>query len=75
MMCRLRTNLIVNGQFIARDSVIDDELVPERLKGEAYIAYDLEGRDDGKVLVLHDISFESVPRPGADGIPVSYPVQ
>jgi hypothetical protein len=27
-----------------------------------------------KVLVLRDLAFQSVPSPGADGIPVSYPV-
>jgi hypothetical protein len=65
--------VIVDGKFIERDSVIDDAILPEHLKTEAYVAYDLEDRD-GKVLLLRDLSFQSVPKPGADGIPTSYPV-
>ena len=43
---RLKVNMIIGGKNYPRDSVIDDQLVPERLKTEAYIASleDTEGR-------------------------------
>ena len=74
MKVRLKTNLILGGKHIPFDSILDDSEIPVNLRTEAYVAYDLEHRDDGKVLVLHDIAFQSVPSAGSDGIPVSYPV-
>ena len=73
MKCRLLVNTIIGGKFIPRDTVIDDAQLTERLKIEAYITYDLEDRE-GKVLLLRDLSFQSIPKPGSDGIPTSYPV-
>jgi hypothetical protein len=73
MKCRLRVNTIIDGKFIERGSLIDDSLLTERLKTDAYIAYDLEDTG-GKAMVLRDLAFQSVPKPGADGIPTSYPV-
>ena len=59
--------MIANGRFYERDSVLeDDAILPEHLKTEAYVAYDLEDRG-GRVLVLRDLCFQSVPKPGADG--------
>ena len=59
--CRLKTNIILDGKFIERDSVIDDQLLPASYKTEAVISYDVQVRDDGKVLVLRDLAFQSVP--------------
>jgi hypothetical protein len=74
MMCRLRTNLILNGKLVPFDTVLDDHEIPEHQRTPSIIAYDLECRDDGKVLALRDLSFQSVPSKGADGIPTRYPV-
>jgi hypothetical protein len=57
----LKTNIILDGKFIERDSVIDDQLLPASYKTEAVISYDVQVRDDGKVLVLRDLAFQSVP--------------
>ena len=73
MKCRLKQNVIVGGQHIPFGTVIDDGILPERLKIDTVIAYDLDDRE-GKVLALHDISFQTIPKPGPDGVPVSYPV-
>ena len=72
MKVRLKTNLIADGKFYARDSIVDDAIVPEHLRNEV-AAYDLEDRD-GKVLVLRDLTFQSIPKAGSDGIHTSYPV-
>lgn len=72
MNCRLKQNVIVGGKFMARDTIVNDAILPERLKTDLIIAYDLDDRQ-GKVLVLHDLAFQSIPKPGADGVPVSYP--
>jgi hypothetical protein len=74
MKCRLKTNIILDGKFIERDNIIDDQLLPASYKTEAVISYDVQVRDDGKVLVLRDLAFQSVPSKGADGVPTSYPV-
>jgi hypothetical protein len=70
---RLKTNVIAGGKFLVRGSVIDDAILPEHLKTEEYVAYDLEDRA-GKVLLLRDLAFMSLPRPGADGTPTSFPI-
>jgi len=70
---RLRTNLIVDARFYARDSVVDLALIPEHLRDETHIAFD--PKDCGnQVLALHDIAFMSAPTKGATGVPTSYPV-
>jgi hypothetical protein len=72
MKCRLLVNTILDGKFVERGSIVDDSVLSERLKTEAYVAYDLEDRG-GKVLLLRDLSFMGLPRPSADGIPTSFP--
>ena len=74
MKCRLKQNVIIDGRFLERDSVIDDQLLTERLKTDAVIAYDLDDCG-GKVLVLHDLSFQSIPKPDSRSVPTSYPVR
>jgi hypothetical protein len=66
--------LIVDGRFIPRDSIVDDAILTERLKIDSVVSYDLEQDGSGKVLALRDLSFQSIPRAGSDGIPTSYPV-
>lgn len=73
MKCRLRQNVIAVGKFYQRDSIIDDAMLPERLRDSGHVDYDLESRE-GKVLILRDLSFHSVQKPGSDGIPTAYPV-
>ncbi len=46
-------------------------MLSERQKSEC-AAYDLENRSG--VLLLRDLSFQSEPIPGSDGVPTSYPV-
>jgi hypothetical protein len=46
--------------------------LPDHLKTETYVAYDLEDTG-GKVLLLRDLSFQSLPRRSASGIPTSFP--
>ena len=45
---RLKVNMIIGGKNYPRDSVLDDQLIPERLRTEAYVSYD----QDGKILLL-----------------------
>jgi hypothetical protein len=35
---RLKVNMIIGGKNYPRDSVLDDQLVPERLRSKEYIA-------------------------------------
>lgn len=70
---RLRQNLIIDGKLHVRGSLLDPELIPERFRTETHIAHDLQDRG-GKVLLLRDLSFYSLPRPSADGVPASFPV-
>ena len=72
MNARLKINMIIDGKNYPRDSVVDDQLIPERFRTEEHVAYDLEHRDT--VLLLRDLSFQSEPRPGADGVRTSFPV-
>jgi hypothetical protein len=69
---RLKVNMIIDGKLYNRDSVVDDELIPERFRDATQVDYDLKNR--GGVMLLHDLSFMSLPRPSADGILTSYPV-
>jgi hypothetical protein len=73
MKVRLKTNLIADGKFYERDSIVDDSIIPEHLKTEAYVAHDMEDRG-GRVLILRDLAFQSLPSKGADGVPTSFPV-
>ena len=72
MQCRLKTNFIAEGKFYARESIVDDAIIPEHLKAEV-AAYDVEDRD-GKVLALRDLTFQSIASAGSDGVRTSYPV-
>ena len=38
MKCRLKTNIILDGKFIERDNIIDDQLLPASYKTEAVIS-------------------------------------
>jgi hypothetical protein len=71
MNVRLKTNLIHNGKLINRGSIIDDSTLPERFRSEEYVA-SLEDTG-GKVLLLRDLSFQSLPRSSASGIDTSFP--
>jgi hypothetical protein len=73
MKCRLKVNTISGGKFIKRDSIVDDSILPEHLRTDAYVADDLADRS-GKVLLLRDLSFMSLPRSSASGIATSFPV-
>ena len=72
MKCRLLQNTIIGGKFIERGTIVDDTELTERLKIDTVVAYDLEDCG-GKVLVLRDLSFQSIAKPGSDGVRVSYP--
>jgi hypothetical protein len=71
MNVRLKVNMIIDGKNYPRGSVVDDQLIPERFRTEEFIA-SLEDTG-GKVLLLRDLSFQSLPRPSADGIATSFP--
>jgi hypothetical protein len=71
---RLKVNVVDSGRFYERDSVISDSILPDHLKTEAYVAYDLTD-GAGLVLLLRDLNFSSVAKPGSDGVPVSYPIR
>jgi hypothetical protein len=68
---RLKQNLIIDGKFYVRGSLVDEKLVPPKFCTETYVE-NLQTRD--KVLLLRDLSFMSVPRAGSDGIATSFPV-
>lgn len=68
---RLKVNMIIGGKNYPRDSVLDDQLVPERLRSKEYIA-SLEDKE-GRVMALRDLHYQSLPRPSASGIPTSFP--
>jgi hypothetical protein len=74
MKARLKLNLILGGKFVPFDTVVDESEVPEHQRIPDILDYSVESRDDGKVLILKDLVFQSVPKAGADGIPASYPV-
>jgi hypothetical protein len=73
-MVRLKTNLIVDGKFFKFGSIIDPSLVPPHLRDHDHVQ-DLESNEEGAVLVLRDLNFQTLPRPDSDGVPVSYPVR
>jgi hypothetical protein len=71
--CRLKCNLIMDGKFLARDSVIDDSKLPEHLKMEEHVSYtDLAGRQN-RVLLLHGLQFsrEQIVNGQLTGFPVT----
>jgi hypothetical protein len=71
---RLKTNLILaGGRFLARESVVDIELVPPHLRDPAHIDRDLENR--GLALLLRDLSYQSEPKLDSSGVLTRYPVQ
>jgi hypothetical protein len=72
MNCRLLVNIIVGGKSYPRDSVVDDSLIPDRLK--KHVVYETENRDGNIVLLLRDLHFQSSPRPMSDGVMTSFPV-
>jgi hypothetical protein len=72
MNVRLKTNVIISGKNYPRDSIVDVTLLPEHLRTEEYVA-GLEDTD-GKVLLLRDLHYQSLPRPSASGIATSFPV-
>jgi NAD(P)-dependent dehydrogenase (short-subunit alcohol dehydrogenase family) len=65
---KLKVNMIIDGSLYNRDSVVDNELIPERFRDATYVDYALEG-----VLLLRDLSFQSLPRQSASGIATSFP--
>lgn len=69
---RLRTNLILDGKFHVRGSVLDEALIPKHLRDSDHVDYDLESRE-GKVLLLRDLSFQNLPRPMSDGVLTTFP--
>lgn len=71
---RLRVNMIIGGKFVVRGTVLDLELIPERLRNPEDIDRDLEARH-GQVLLLRDLNFSTIPRPDSDGVPVSFPIR
>jgi hypothetical protein len=74
MKVRLKVNLILDGKLVPFDSIIDDQLVPEHQRTAEIVDYSLESRDDGKVMALKDLAFQSIPKRGSDGVKTSYPV-
>lgn len=70
MKVRLKQNVIVDGKFIERDSVVDDQILPERLRTEAVIG-DLEDRS--QALVLKEMNFNTS-HVDHEGFKVSQPV-
>ncbi len=71
-LIRLKVNIIINGKSHPRGSLLEESLIPERLRNETHIARDPEDRQ-GLVLLLRDLSFQSLPRGSASGIPTSFP--
>jgi hypothetical protein len=69
---RLKVNMIIDGEHYVRGSLLEDSLIPPHLRTEANIEHDIAHREG--VMLLHDLSFQSLPRPSADGILTSYPV-
>jgi hypothetical protein len=68
MKCRLLVNTILNGGFVERGSMIDDQLLPDRLKTEAYIAYD----QGGEVMLLRHLN-STTTRLSDDGVATNFP--
>ena len=72
MKVRLKTNLIADGKFIERGSIIDDESLTDRIKGDASIvSYDLEDRE--KAMLLREMNFNTS-HLDHEGFNVSQPV-
>jgi hypothetical protein len=68
----LKTNLIADGKFIERGSIIDDESLTDRIKGDASIvSYDLEDRE--KAMLLREMNFNTS-HLDHEGFNVSQPV-
>ena len=56
MKVRLKTNLIADGKFIERGSIINDESLTDRIKGDpSIVSYDLEDRE--KAMLLREMNF------------------
>jgi hypothetical protein len=74
MKVRLKTNLIADGKFIERGSIIDDELLTDRIKGDtSIVSYDLEDRE--KAMLLREMNFNKASQQLDDeGFNVSRPV-
>jgi hypothetical protein len=54
---RLKNHMVLaDGSFVKRNSIIDDKLVPEKLRDQVDYE-DLAGRE-GKVMVLHETRYE-----------------
>jgi hypothetical protein len=71
---RLRVNLIADGKFHVRGSLLDEKLIPKHLRDADHVDYDLQNRE-GRVLLLRDLNFSTIPRPDSDGVPVSFPAR
>jgi hypothetical protein len=72
MKCRLRHNVVSDGRFYPRDTIVDDQMLG-RLKTEEYVSYDLEEGTGGKILILREANFTTT-RVDHDGVRVSFPV-
>jgi hypothetical protein len=54
---RCRNSLILNNTWVERNTVIDDQLVPEKLRA-TLLDYEDLSECGGKVMVLHEIRYE-----------------
>jgi hypothetical protein len=67
---RLKNHMILaDGRFVKRNSIIDDKLVPEKLRDQVDYE-DLAGRE-GKVMVLHELTYQREQM--LDGYPAWFP--
>jgi hypothetical protein len=57
MKARCRNSLILNNAWVERNTVIDDQLVPEKLRATLLDYEDLSERG-GKVMVLHETRYQ-----------------
>ena len=57
MKARCRNSLILNNAWVERNTVIDDQLVPEKLRA-TLLDYEDLSEHGGKVMVLHEIRYQ-----------------
>jgi hypothetical protein len=72
MKVRLKQNVIADGKFYVRDSVIDDELLPAHLKeNQSVVTHDLDDRT--KAMALKELHYNTRYTDG-EGFDVRRPV-
>jgi hypothetical protein len=64
--------LLLNSKFIERDTIIDDDAIPESLRTEALLTYDLQDMG-GKCMVLRELHY-STTRVNHEGVMIRFPV-